>query len=567
MRSLLLSLIILFALVILPVGAQNETEIVSDDSAISPSDQSLDQSSDQLSSDAASADPLTQIVFDGNSETDYLYSLPVESTPSDQPDDNGKISEEPINNLENLENSISSSGPGGSENSPQDDGADEGPVIEADSGEAFSEEDLKMTMQAIDQSEAGFPIAKDEGASPTNQVSSKDTDSMLNIFGQQDGNLIQNDVSPEGNLNANSDMENIKSMRSVLGEGSGKTAIISNRAGTPAIKFGSESPGNGDEVIRDQYSRSLSNLARIMKLAEDKDATNENLGEVLLGMNSRFDVLQNPDPEKADYLTILPYWGPLAAPSNSIRIETSHIADLSINDEGDKPKNYAVVVGINQYSYSGRRSLHTSVNDAEEMARVLREFYGYEVILLTDKTKDLPPTKHNILDGALAEVKTKKNRGDVLVYFSGHGEVDDKGIFYLIPKDAKTTSDSYISEDDLNRYTKDIKGLSLIVDACYSGGLYSEDQKLYSDQQGVGTDQLIMRSSRKDEPSNEMWNETNSVFTYYLCHAMQDEAKKNGGLPLQTSLQSCFESVKDNTVSWSNSHFLGQSQTPNLTLA
>ncbi len=566
MRSLLLLLTILFALIVLPVGAQNETEIVSssDDSAISPPDQSLDQ----LSSDAASVDSLTQTVFDGNSETDYLYSLPVEGTSSDQPNANGEISEEQMINLENLENSISSSDSGGAENVPQDGAVDEGSDIGADSGQAFSEEELKKTMQAIDQSEAGFPITGEEGASPTDQVSSQDTDSILNIFGQHDSNSIQKEVSSAGNFNGNNDIaKDITGIRSVWGDGSERTATISNHAGTSVLNLGSESPGDGDKAIRDQYSRSLSNLAHIMKLADEKDATNRNLEEVLLGMNSQFDVLQNPDLEKADYLTILPYWGPLAAPSNNIRIETSYIADLSINDEDDKPKNYAVVVGINQYSNGGRRSLHTSVNDAEEMARVLREFYGYEVILLTDETKDLPPTKHNILDGALAEIKTKKNRGDVLVYFSGHGEMDDKGNFYLIPKDAKANPNSYISKDELNRYTKDINGLSLIVDACYSGGLYNKDQRLYSDQQGTGAKQLILSSSRKDEPSNEMWDETNSVFTYYLCHAMEEEAKKSGGLPLQISLQSCFDSVKDNTVSWSNSHFLSQSQTPSLTLA
>lgn len=557
---------ILFALIILPVGAQNETETVasSDGSAILPID--------QAPLDVASSDPLTQTAIDENSGMDYLYSLQAESESSDQPEGSGAISEEPINNLENLENSIALSDSSSKETNPQDIAGDGGSALETDSGQASSEEELKRTMLDIDQSEAGFPLIPDEGTSQTDQVSLPDTGSILNIFGQHDDNFMSKDDASSGeNIIDSSDIvKDISGMRSVWVDRSEK-ATLSGHARPSVLNQGLESQGNGEMAIRDQYSRSLSNLEIITKFADGKDVTDKNLEEVLLGMNSQFDVLQNPDPKKAEYLTVLPYWGPLVAPSDHISIETSYIADLTIDDEDNKPKNYAVVVGINQYS--DRRSLHTSVNDAEEMARVLKEFYGYEVILLTDKTKDLPPTKHNILEGALAEIKLKKNKGDVLVYFSGHGEVDDKGNFYLIPQDAKSNPDSYISEDELNQYTKDIRGLSLVVDACYSGGLYKKDQKIYSDSQGMedgkGAKQLILSSSREDEPSNEMWNETNSVFTYYLCHAMEDEAKKSSGIPMQSSmqssLQSCFSSVHDSTVSWSSSHFL--SQTPHLTLA
>lgn len=476
--------------------------------------------------------------------------------------------------MNSLENLITSSDSSGDENAPQVSAADGGSVTGtgADSGQTSSEEDLKSTVQTIDQSEERFSVIVNGNASAGDQLSSQDTEGILNIFGQNDNSIkLGNEFSPAGNFSSSSSdiTVNINDMRLVWEEGVG-VAAGSNRVSKSILNPGSESLGNEDDVIRDQYSRSLSNLELITKFADGKDVTDKNLEAVLLGMNSQFDVLQNPDPKKAEYLTVLPYWGPLAAPSGIASIETSYIANFNIKDD-DKPKNYAVVVGINQYS--DRRSLHTSVNDAEEMARVLKEFYGYEVILLTDKTRDLPPTKHNILEGALAEIKLKKNKGDVLVYFSGHGEMDDKGNFYLIPKDAKSNPDSYISEDELNQYTKDIKGLSLIVDACYSGGLYNKDQNVYSDSQGTvdgrGAKQLILSSSKEDEPSNEMWNETNSVFTYYLCHAMESEAKKSSGIPIQMpmqmSLQSCFGSVRDSTIRWSSSHFL--SQTPHLTLA
>jgi hypothetical protein len=123
-------------------------------------------------------------------------------------------------------------------------------------------------------------------------------------------------------------------------------------------------------------------------------------------------------------------------------------------------KNYAVVVGINKYS--DRMGLHTCVNDADAVAGILKS-YGYEVIKLTDETED-KPSKHNILKGALAEIDLTVDRGKVILYFSGHGEVDQAGNFYLIPQDANGAPSSYISEEDINQYTRDVKNLAIIID-------------------------------------------------------------------------------------------------------
>jgi hypothetical protein len=60
MRKLLLSLMILFALIALPVGAQNGTEIVSAEEVV------VDSPSEYSSSDSASeTDTLTQPIFEG----------------------------------------------------------------------------------------------------------------------------------------------------------------------------------------------------------------------------------------------------------------------------------------------------------------------------------------------------------------------------------------------------------------------------------------------------------------------------------------------------------------------
>ncbi|MFB2982972.1 caspase family protein [Microseira sp. BLCC-F43] len=47
-------------------------------------------------------------------------------------------------------------------------------------------------------------------------------------------------------------------------------------------------------------------------------------------------------------------------------------------------RSLAVVIGINAYS-NGIQRLETAVNDAEKLAKILKEKYQYEVLLLLDE--------------------------------------------------------------------------------------------------------------------------------------------------------------------------------------
>ena len=203
-------------------------------------------------------------------------------------------------------------------------------------------------------------------------------------------------------------------------------------------------------------------------------------------------------------------------------------------------KNYAVVVGIN--GYDDRKGLHASVNDANYLGSILKSL-GYEVITLTDGAEDRP-TKHNILEGALKEISLKKDRGNVVFYFSGHGEVDNKGNFYIIPQDGNGDFSSYISEDEINQYIRGIKNLAIIIDACNSGAF-----KVAADE-----DQLILTSSKENEPSNENWTSPVSVFTYYLCQSIKEESKVNK----EIIMQKAFSMAYNDTLVWSSNHLVRQ---------
>jgi hypothetical protein len=211
--------------------------------------------------------------------------------------------------------------------------------------------------------------------------------------------------------------------------------------------------------------------------------------------------------------------------------------------ESMKKKNYAVVIGIN--NYTDRSNLHTSVNDANTMAALLQSF-GYNVIELTD-TSEEKPTKSNILEKALGEVKSKRDVGKVVIYFSGHGEKkgDD---YYLIPQNSNGHISSYISAQELKESIQGLKSVAMVVDACNSGGL----ENIVSDGQ------IILTSSKEDQASNEIWFGSLSLFTNNLCNAI----KKVEQIRDQVPLQECFRIAKADTERMSRRYLL--SQTPDI---
>jgi len=217
----------------------------------------------------------------------------------------------------------------------------------------------------------------------------------------------------------------------------------------------------------------------------------------------------------------------------------------SSNTKSPSTKNYALIVGINDYA--DHTSLHASVNDAKSLGGILKSL-GYEVIELTDVAES-KPTKHNILEGALKEIALKKDKGNVVFYFSGHGYVDNKGNFYIIPQNGNGNPSSYISEEEIYDHTKGIKNLAIIIDACNSGAF----KKMSTDK-----DQLIMTSSEENEPSNENWTAPISVFTYNLCQAIEEEDQVNKEIIMQRA----FSSAYNETLAWSTNHLVRQ--TPSL---
>jgi tetratricopeptide (TPR) repeat protein len=133
-------------------------------------------------------------------------------------------------------------------------------------------------------------------------------------------------------------------------------------------------------------------------------------------------------------------------------------------------KNYALLFATNKYE--SWPSLANPIPDAESIAKVLEDDYGFETEVDSDRSKN------EILTILKKYQKRHFNDGDqLLIFFAGHGSYDEatkQG--FIVARDTKLESEdenelTYESFDDLqaNIDAIPVKHLLLIVDACFGG--------------------------------------------------------------------------------------------------
>jgi len=194
---------------------------------------------------------------------------------------------------------------------------------------------------------------------------------------------------------------------------------------------------------------------------------------------------------------------------------------------------YALVIGIGNYEQEP--TLKTPVNDAKEIAGVLKDQYGFDTRTLLDKDA----TRDQILN-ALAHYRTSLSEDDnLLIYFGGHGLFDkllDQA--YWAPVDAgKDSYSHWITATDITSEARAIpaRHVLIISDSCYSGMLTREasgpdsnsgDRSKYLDQMVARKSRNVL-SSGADEPVLDGdapgHYSTHSVFANVLLRSLSDD--------------------------------------------
>ncbi|MCB0613467.1 MAG: caspase family protein [Phaeodactylibacter sp.] len=135
-----------------------------------------------------------------------------------------------------------------------------------------------------------------------------------------------------------------------------------------------------------------------------------------------------------------------------------------------KRKSYFLGIGINLYQNFS--PLNNAVKDVVDMARLLEEQYDIdEAIIITDRE-----ATHDNIIAHLDALKQKTGSNDkLLIFYSGHGHLDENQKGYWIPTDAeKDNTAHYIRNSTIRDYIEDFKALHtlLISDSCFSGSLF-----------------------------------------------------------------------------------------------
>ena len=140
---------------------------------------------------------------------------------------------------------------------------------------------------------------------------------------------------------------------------------------------------------------------------------------------------------------------------------------LAVKSDLNLGNYYALVIGNNDYRNYPK--LKTAVNDATETAAVLKEKFGFQTRILKNATR------YEIL-AALNDLREQlTDQDNLLIYYAGHGELDDKTEKgFWLPVDAEQgnprnwISNAAIS-DILN--TLKAKHVMVVADSCYAGTL------------------------------------------------------------------------------------------------
>lgn len=176
----------------------------------------------------------------------------------------------------------------------------------------------------------------------------------------------------------------------------------------------------------------------------------------------------------------------------------------------------ALVVGIN--NYPNGNELKGCVNDASSFSGLIAAngdgSPNFDVKLQTDV-----PTKSE-LKGLIKELFSG-NCETALLYFAGHGLLDDVG-GYIVTPDFKP-NDEGVSMDEILSIANDSKAQNrvIILDCCHSGA-FGSPKNLGGKSAHIGEGVSILTASRDSESAVEI--NGHGIFTTLLLNAMQGGA-------------------------------------------
>lgn len=182
----------------------------------------------------------------------------------------------------------------------------------------------------------------------------------------------------------------------------------------------------------------------------------------------------------------------------------------------------ALVVGIDHYDHIG--SLHGAVNDARGVHDVLERNADGSVNFSTPRLLAAADPGTAITRGELKTAVLELFAGDsdiALVYFSGHGYIEDTGGGFLCASDCQSGDDGLpLSEVMTAAHNSKAKNKVIILDSCHSGVTGSTLRE--RDVAQISDGMTILTASTADQYAMETGGA--GVFTTLLVDALDGAA-------------------------------------------
>ncbi|MEA5554236.1 GUN4 domain-containing protein [Anabaena cylindrica UHCC 0172] len=195
----------------------------------------------------------------------------------------------------------------------------------------------------------------------------------------------------------------------------------------------------------------------------------------------------------------------------------------------------ALLIGVSEYE-PGLNQLAGAVKDIEAMQRVLQhpEMGGFaesEIIVMPN------PQKWD-LENTIEKLFANRKKDDLLLlYFSGHGIIDDSGNLYLTNSQTHKYDNGNLVETSataaslIHRFMENSRSQRqvIILDACFSGAFAEgmqakDDSNVDINKELGGKGRAVLTSSSSSQYSFEQAEEELSVYTRYIVNGIETGA-------------------------------------------
>lgn len=192
---------------------------------------------------------------------------------------------------------------------------------------------------------------------------------------------------------------------------------------------------------------------------------------------------------------------------------------------------YALIIGNNKYNDPKLAQLKTPAADSQALAKIL----GDQTIGSFDQVTPLVNQTDSRVRRAISAFLANKKPDDlVLLYFSGHGVLDDRGRLYLALKDTQldilkaTSIPSAFLTDEMDSCRS--KRQILILDCCHSGAFErgtKGEQKAITETtfEGSGFGRVVLTASDSTQyafEGDQVIKQTElSLFTHFLLDGLK----------------------------------------------